>query len=197
VAGRVGVVCWKAKFRPFRVTEFCLFEVKRGQHAEVWHLQSWDCGQSGDWYCRLKPDQRFVFGASRRVHFILLPVWSRSGSCSKSRFMESAQDPQPIRCRALKLRMPLGNSHSREAVPLLISLLLDANSNVRRASVDSLTNLTHRSSTSGIDQQEAAGTAHDDWIRWWASEGATAKIYRIDDCSARILCSDLLREDGS
>jgi hypothetical protein len=80
----------------------------------------------------------------------------------------------------------LGNSHSREAVPLLISLLLDANSNVRRASVDSLTNLTHRSSTSGIDQQEAAGTAHDDWIRWWASEGATAKIYRIDDCSERM-----------
>jgi HEAT repeats len=80
----------------------------------------------------------------------------------------------------------LGNSHSREAVPSLISLLLDANSNVRRASVDSLTNLTHRSSTSGIDQQEAAGTAHDDWIRWWASEGATAKIYRIDDCSERM-----------
>lgn len=80
----------------------------------------------------------------------------------------------------------LGNSHSLEAVPLLISLLLDANSDVRRASVDSLTNLTHRSSTSGIDQQEAAGTAHDDWIRWWASEGATAKIYRIDDCSERM-----------
>ncbi len=85
-----------------------------------------------------------------------------------------------------ELAYALGNSHSRKAIPVLISLLLDANSDVRRAAVDSLTNLTHRSSRSGIDDKEAAGTAHDEWITWWATEGATAKIYRIDDCSERM-----------
>jgi hypothetical protein len=80
----------------------------------------------------------------------------------------------------------LGNSHSREAVPVLIPLLLDADSNVRRAAVDSLANLTHRSSRNGIDAEEAAATAHDDWITWWTSAEATAEIYRIDDCSERM-----------
>jgi hypothetical protein len=98
------------------------------------------------------------------------------------RSLLSAADP----VSRSEIAYALGNSHSREAVPALIFLLLDANSNVRRAAVDSLTNLTHRSSASGIDQEEAAGTAHDDWINWWASEGATAKIYRIDDCSERM-----------
>ena len=32
-----------------------------------------------------------AIGGSRRIHFIPLPVWSRSGSCPKSRFPESAQ----------------------------------------------------------------------------------------------------------
>jgi hypothetical protein len=77
----------------------------------------------------------------------------------------------------------LGNTHSREAVPILISLLLDADSSVRRAARDSLTNLTHRRSPSGIDQQETPGEIHADWTNWWASKGASAEIYRIDDCS--------------
>jgi HEAT repeats len=76
----------------------------------------------------------------------------------------------------------LGNSHSREAVPVLIPLLLDADSKVRRAAVDSLANLTHRSSRNAIEE-EAAATVHNDWITWWTSAEATAEIYRIDDCS--------------
>ena len=80
----------------------------------------------------------------------------------------------------------LGNSHSREAVPVLISLLLDANSGVRRAALDALTNLTHRSLPSGIDQQNKAGEIHADWTNWWASKGASAEIYRIGDCSERL-----------
>jgi len=73
----------------------------------------------------------------------------------------------------------LGNSHSREAVPPLISLLLDADPNVRRAAHDSLATLTHRHSKS---YDGPARRTHDDWANWWASKGATAAIYRIDEC---------------
>jgi len=73
----------------------------------------------------------------------------------------------------------LGNSHSRDVVPVLISLLLDADPNVRRAAHDSLATLTHRHSKS---YDGAARRTHDDWANWWASKGATATIYRIDEC---------------
>lgn len=73
----------------------------------------------------------------------------------------------------------LGNSHSREAAPLLISLLLDPNPQVRRAARDSLATLTHRRSKSDGGPAEAI---HRDWTNWWTSNGATARIYGIDDC---------------
>ncbi len=73
----------------------------------------------------------------------------------------------------------LGNTQSREAVPLLIPLLLDTDPNVRRAARDSLATLTHRRSKS--DEGSAQAT-HRDWANWWASNGATAPIYGIDDC---------------
>ncbi len=71
----------------------------------------------------------------------------------------------------------LGNSHSRQAVPMLVSLLLDADPNVRRAAKESLTTLTHRHPRAG-----PARVTHDDWANWWASNDATAAIYRIDEC---------------
>jgi HEAT repeat protein len=73
----------------------------------------------------------------------------------------------------------LGNTHSREAVPLLIPLLLDADPNLRRAARDALATLTHRRSRSDEGQSQ---TAHRNWSNWWASNGATATIYSIDDC---------------
>lgn len=73
----------------------------------------------------------------------------------------------------------LGNSHSREAVPLLISLLLDTSPEVRRAARDSLATLTHRRSKNDGGPAQAI---HRDWNSWWASNGATAPIYGIDDC---------------
>ncbi len=73
----------------------------------------------------------------------------------------------------------VGNSHSRQAVPVLISLLLDADPDVRRAARDSLATLTHRHSKS--DEGSAQAT-HRDWANWWASNGAAAPIYGIDDC---------------
>ncbi len=73
----------------------------------------------------------------------------------------------------------LGNSHSREAVPVLISLILDPDPNVRRAARDSLATLTHRRSQG---DEGAARATHDKWTDWWASNGATAPVYGIDEC---------------
>jgi hypothetical protein len=73
----------------------------------------------------------------------------------------------------------LGNTHSRDAVPTLISLLLDADANVRRAARDSLASLTHRYPKSN---DGPARRTHDDWANWWVSNGASAAIYRIDEC---------------
>jgi len=73
----------------------------------------------------------------------------------------------------------LGNSHSRQAVPMLISLLLDVDPNVGRAARDSLATLTHRHSKSYGGPPRVT---YDDWANWWGSNGATAAIYRIDEC---------------
>jgi HEAT repeat protein len=84
-------------------------------------------------------------------------------------------DPSP----RFEAAYALGNSHTREAVPTLISLLLDPDESVRRAARDSLATLTHRRSKSD------RGPAQDvfrDWNNWWRSSGATAPIYGIDEC---------------
>ncbi len=73
----------------------------------------------------------------------------------------------------------LGNTHSREAVRLLISLLLDPNPEVRRAARDSLATLTHRRSKSDGGPAPAIYLG---WASWWASNGATAPVYGVDDC---------------
>lgn len=73
----------------------------------------------------------------------------------------------------------LGNSHNRQAVPMLVSLLLDADANVRRAAKESLTTLTHRHPRT---YDGPARVTHDDLANWWTSNGATAAIYRIDEC---------------
>ena len=73
----------------------------------------------------------------------------------------------------------LGNSHNRQAVPMLVSLLLDADPNVRRAAKESLMTLTHRHPK---NYDGPARVTHDDWANWWTSNGATAAIYRIDEC---------------
>ena len=77
----------------------------------------------------------------------------------------------------------LGNSHSREAVPILIPLLLDTDSSVRSAAAVSLASLTHRSSGNGVDDEEAAGRTYNDWVEWWTSKGVSAEVYSIDNCT--------------
>jgi hypothetical protein len=87
----------------------------------------------------------------------------------------ASADPSP----RFEAAYALGNSHTREAVPPLISLLLDPDESVRRAARDSLATLTHRRSKSD------RGPAQDvfrDWNNWWRSSGATVPIYGIDEC---------------
>jgi HEAT repeat protein len=73
----------------------------------------------------------------------------------------------------------LGNTHSRDAVALLIPLLRDADPNVRRAARDALAALTHRRSKR---DEGPAEVVHRDWHNWWTSNATTAPIYGIDQC---------------
>lgn len=73
----------------------------------------------------------------------------------------------------------LGNSHSPEAVPLLISLLSYSDPIVRGAACNALATLTHRRSPNDGGPAEAI---HRDWENWWISHGAAATIYGIDNC---------------
>jgi hypothetical protein len=87
----------------------------------------------------------------------------------------ASADPSP----RFEAAYALGNSHTREAVPLLISLLPDPDENVRRAARDSLATLTHRRSKNDGGPTQSVFR---DWNNWWRSSGATAPIYGIGEC---------------
>jgi hypothetical protein len=72
----------------------------------------------------------------------------------------------------------LGNTHSRAAVPMLITMLVDSDSNVRRAAGDALAALTHRRSKT----LAGAEAIQQEWTKWWNSNGPTAPTYGIDEC---------------
>jgi hypothetical protein len=83
----------------------------------------------------------------------------------------------------------LGKTRSREAVPILIGLLLDSDSNVRQDAVNELWLLTHHMAFDGnepadISTAESAAFVHQRWIRWWGSHGATCEIHGMTDCSS-------------
>jgi len=81
-----------------------------------------------------------------------------------------------------ELAYALGNSHVREAVPPLISLLVDHDQEVRRGAAEALATLTHRTSTRGIGTEESARQAHSEWVRWWSFNGSTAPLYSPRHC---------------
>jgi hypothetical protein len=83
----------------------------------------------------------------------------------------------------------LGNTHAREAVPILIGLLLDSDSKVRQAAVSNLWLLTHhsafdRNEWAAISTAESAAAVHQRWVRWWGSHGTTFEIHGMSDCSS-------------
>ncbi len=83
----------------------------------------------------------------------------------------------------------LGRSRAREAVPILIGLLLDSDSNVRQAAVSNLWLLTHhaafdRNGWADISTAESAALVHQRWVRWWSSHVATSEMHGMTDCSS-------------
>jgi HEAT repeat protein len=79
----------------------------------------------------------------------------------------------------------LGSTHSREAIPILLNFLQSGDEDTSDHAASSLRQLTHR--TAFADPQ-----AHDHnlevikWSQWWKREGATARIYREDECAAPV-----------
>ena len=83
----------------------------------------------------------------------------------------------------------LGKTRAREAVPILIGLLLDSDSNVRQTAVTNLWLLTHQAALNGngwadISNAESAASVHQRSLRWWGSHGATCEIHGMTDCSS-------------
>lgn len=83
----------------------------------------------------------------------------------------------------------LGNTLTREAVPILIALLLDSDSNVRQSAVSSLFLLTHYAAFDGnkwadISTAESAVSVHQRWVRWWGSHGSTWEVHGMADCTS-------------
>lgn len=83
----------------------------------------------------------------------------------------------------------LGQTHAREAVPILIELLLDSDANVRQTAVSSLFLLTHYAAFDGngwadISTTESGSAVYQRWVRWWHSHATTTEIHSMADCSS-------------
>lgn len=76
----------------------------------------------------------------------------------------------------------LENTHSRVAVPPLITLLSNPDASVRGRAEEALATLTHQRSQYGIDDADSARESNRDWATWWARNSAAANIYGTDAC---------------
>ena len=81
-----------------------------------------------------------------------------------------------------ELAYALGNTHARDAVPILFKFVTDEDENVRRAAADALTTLTHNSQKPGVENLSAAMQTRRTWITWWHVHGKHATIYGPEDC---------------
>ena len=82
-------------------------------------------------------------------------------------------------------------THARTAVPVLISLLLDPNANIRQTAVAGLAVLTHRVALDGdrwadITMPQDAISVHQKWTLWWNSHADSAEIHGMNDCVSPI-----------
>jgi hypothetical protein len=83
----------------------------------------------------------------------------------------------------------LGRTRARRAVPVLIQLLLDTDSDVRQEAVSNLWLMTHRAAFNGnqwadISTTESAAAVHQKWMKWWSSNGPSSEMHGLSDCSA-------------
>jgi hypothetical protein len=81
--------------------------------------------------------------------------------------------------------MAMGSTGSKEAIPILLELLKDPDAGVSESAGYSLSLLTHRTSAQGSKSSDTHGE-YMQWKKWWASEGATAPIYKDTECGERV-----------
>jgi hypothetical protein len=79
--------------------------------------------------------------------------------------------------RAFEIAYALGNTASRNALPLVIELLKNSDAGVRSAAREALYTLTHRQSSFTSVPEE-----YQEWTAWWASQGRTARIFSPAEC---------------
>lgn len=76
---------------------------------------------------------------------------------------------------------------ARQAVPILLAMLIDSDANVRRAAVGGLFLLTYREALVGneradISTADSASAVHGKWVRWWTVHANTSEIHGMTDC---------------
>src|ERR1700724_526075 len=69
----------------------------------------------------------------------------------------------------------IGYTHAREAVPILIGLLLDPDASIHQTAVSGLSLLTHRVAFDGnkradVTTPQSASNVHQRWASWWKSQ---------------------------
>jgi len=79
----------------------------------------------------------------------------------------------------------MGHTGSRAAVPVLVDLLKNQNSQIADRARYGLRLLTHR--TASDDQSESPQSQYLKWAQWWAREGASARIYQAAECGSLTL----------
>jgi HEAT repeat protein len=92
-----------------------------------------------------------------------------------------AKNPQS----RLQAVMAMGSTGSKEAIPILLELLKNPDTGVRNRADYSLSLLTHRKSPPDTKTSDT-GVEYMEWKKWWASEGATAPIYRDGECGEMV-----------
>jgi len=78
---------------------------------------------------------------------------------------------------AYEIAYALGNTGSRDAVPLLIDFLGQSDGGVRGAAEEALATLTHRT-----DEPAGGDSAYLKWSRFWSLYGRSVQVFRPDEC---------------
>jgi hypothetical protein len=96
------------------------------------------------------------------------------------RYLESALRGAAPDTRA-SIALALGNTRSRLAVPVLITMFAD--DSARDEVCDALVTLTHRTWCDGGDDDAALRRA---WRRWWSQMKSSVEIHGPDTCEAGV-----------
>ena len=141
----------------------------------LWHVEAANyLGSSGDpqWFPVLlataqeHPDASYLYpaaesGGDRAVPFLIGLVHSRTG------------------LRRQLAIAALGYTGSRSAVPFLLDLLNNSDSDTSERALYGLSELTHRTLPGTSSSPQAQ---YPKWLAWWTRHGDSAPIYKPTDC---------------